>query len=365
MSTVRNDSPFYVKIAYFMVAIITTTYVLCIGSGIILPLLFSTIFAILLNPIVMFLQKKRVPRIIAILLVITVAMSLVAGLIFFLTKQVSLLSNMLPLLKTKSNIMAQQIIQWISWRFNVPAFKLQNWLHNAMNSAVTSTSSLLGQTLITITTTLITIFLIPIYMFMILFYKTLIMEFLGKVFNKSKHHNIEVILSESKSLIQSYLVGLLIESVIVSTLNIIALLIIGVDFAVLLGIIGGILNVIPYIGGIVAVLLPMIIALTTQSANAALWVLVAYAIVQFLDNNILMHYVVASKVKINALASIIVVLTGGAIWGIPGMFLSLPLTAIFKVIFDRIEDLKPFATLLGDTIPTKQNFFFKKPVVQK
>ncbi len=62
--------------------------------------------------------------------------------------------------------------------------------------------------------------------------------------------------------------------------------------------------------------------------------------------------IVASRVKINALVSIITVLAFGALWGIPGMFLSIPLTAIVKLIFDHIESLKPWGFLLGDDIPT-------------
>ena len=66
--------------------------------------------------------------------------------------------------------------------------------------------------------------------------------------------------------------------------------------------------------------------------------------------------------KINALISIIVVLVGNAIWGIPGMFLSIPITAIIKVIFDRIEPLEPFGFLLGDNQPdiTKQFFVVRR-----
>jgi predicted PurR-regulated permease PerM len=61
--------------------------------------------------------------------------------------------------------------------------------------------------------------------------------------------------------------------------------------------------------------------------------------------------VVASKVKLNALFSIIVVFIGNALWGVPGMFLSIPLLAIVKLICDQIEPLKPWGFLLGDTMP--------------
>src|SRR6185369_3265784 len=149
---------------------------------------------------------------------------------------------------------------------------------------------------------------------------------------KSQHAMVGEVLFTTKSLIQSYLSGLMIEMVIVAILNSIGLLIIGVDYAIVFGVIGAILNLIPYIGGIVAISLPMLMAFVTGTPISAFFVLIAYLIVQFIDNNYLVPVIVASKVKVNALVSIIVVLIGGTLWGVAGMFLSIPLTAIVKVI---------------------------------
>lgn len=360
MNAFKNEHPLYVKIAYFVVAAIGVGYILYIGSSVILPVLFSILFAILLNPIVNFLHHKRVPRVLAIILSIIVSMALIGGLIFFIVSQVSLLSNMLPEFKIQLNTFLQQTVQWISEYFNISVSKLEASLNKSLDDGVTNATSIIGQTIMSISSALIIVFIIPVYVFMLLYYKPLLLEFISKLFIKEKHENIEGILTDSKSMIQSYLMGLMIESFIVAVLNTIGLLIIGVEFAILLGILSGLLNIIPYIGGVVAVLLPMIIALTTQSAGAAGWVLLLFVVVQFFDNNIIMPYVVASKVKINALASIIAVLSGAAIWGVPGMFLSIPLIAIFKVIFDRVDSLKPYGFLIGDTIPTKQSSLFKK-----
>jgi predicted PurR-regulated permease PerM len=89
--------------------------------------------------------------------------------------------------------------------------------------------------------------------------------------------------------------------------------------------------------------------------------MIGYYIVQLIDNNYIVPYIVASKVKINALFSIIVVFIGNALWGIPGMFLSIPLIAIVKLIFDHIDSLKPWGFLLGDTMPSLLNI---KPIIQ-
>lgn len=359
MSNTDFEIPLYSRIAQFMVAIISIVFVLYIGAEIILPVLFSIFIAILLNPIVNYLQGKRIPRVLAISIVVLFCMLIIVGLFFFLVSQASLFSSMLPELKMQFKLISQQTISWISNHINISTDKIEEWLLKSIKEGASDVSLIVGQTIVNVSSALIIVFLIPIYVFLILYYEPLLLEFITKVFAKEKHQYIASILLDTKKLIQSYLVGLLIESAIISVLNIIGLLIIGVEFAVIIGIVGGLLNIIPYIGGVVAVIIPMAIALTTQSPSAALWVLLVYVIVQFIDNNILMPYVVSSKVKINALASIIVVLIGGAIWGVSGMFLSIPITAIFKVIFDRVESLKPFGALLGDTMPRRENTLFK------
>ena len=85
---------------------------------------------------------------------------------------------------------------------------------------------------------------------------------------------------------------------------------------------------------------------------------------QFFDNNLIMPKVVSSKVKINALITILGVLAGGLMAGVSGMFLSIPTIAILKIIFDRVEDLKPWGLLLGDEITRKKtiSLAFKKKV---
>jgi len=130
---------------------------------------------------------------------------------------------------------------------------------------------------------------------------------------------------------------------------------------------GAILNVLPFIGGILSVLLPLIIATITKDGfSTQVWIVLSYLAIQFIDNHFLVPYIVSSKVKINALISIIIVLLGGAVWGIAGMFLSIPFMGVLKIIFDRIPDLKPWGKLLGDEVPTKHkgevwNIIKRKP----
>ena len=128
-------------------------------------------------------------------------------------------------------------------------------------------------------------------------------------------------------------------------------MILGIEYALLLGVMSALLNVIPYIGGFIGVLLFILVALVTKSPVYILYVIAIYSTIQFMDNHYIVPKIVASKVKINALFAIVVVIAGNALWGIPGMFLSIPLLAIVKLICDNIETLKPWGFLLGDTMP--------------
>jgi predicted PurR-regulated permease PerM len=355
--------PTYAKLSLITMGTISLFYILYIGQDIIVPIIFATIIAILLNPVVNFLCNKGMNKVVAIILVLGIAIILIAALVDFIGMQVTLFSDSLPQLKHKFSAIFNDIINWVSQTFNVSKTKIHAWMDKTKVESMNNSSAVIGQTLGTISGVLILIFLLPVYVFMILFYKPLLLEFISMLFQHDKHPIVEEVLLETKTLIPSYLVGLLLEAALVATLNSVSLLIIGIDYAILIGIIGALLNIIPYIGGLIAIAIPMLLAIATKDPIDALWVLIAYMIVQFIDNNFFVPKIVASKVKVNALVSIVVVLIGGALWGVSGMFLSIPITAIIKVIFDRIEPLKPFGFLIGDNQPEigKGIFKFKTP----
>lgn len=359
--------PVYSKLAQVLLGIIAFFYILYIGQGIIIPLVFATILAILLNPVVNYLTRKKINRVLAILLAITGAIILIGGLGYFIVSQATMFSETLPQLKEKVLSLFQDLIVWVSQTFNVSTQKTGEWIAKLKTEGMSTGTTVIGQTLLTFGGIVVLLLLLPVYIFFILFYKPHLLEFIARLFQREKHTVVAEVLVETRTLIQSYLIGLLLEAAIVATLNSVGLLILGVQYAILIGIIGALLNVIPYIGGLIAIAIPMIIALATQSPATAFWVLVTYLIVQFIDNNFIVPRIVASKVKINGLVSIIVVFIGGTLWGISGMFLAIPLTAIIKVVFDRIEPLTPFGFLLGDTLPEigKVSFNFKIPVIKK
>lgn len=268
-------------------------------------------------------------------------------------------SETYPQLKQKFNVTSDQLLHWISGKFKIRHSKINIWIKETEAKAISNFA--IGEKLTEVGQSLIIGMLLPVYLFMILYYKPLLLEFIRKLFRSEYQIAVAEIFSNTKRIIQSYLVGLFFEMIIIAVLNSAGLLLLGIDYAIILGITGAILNIIPYIGGIIAIALPMIIAFVTKdSLTYPVLVFFVYIFIQFIDNHYIIPKIVASRVQINALISIIVVLIGGEIWGIPGMFISIPLTAIVKVIFDHIEPLKPWGFLLGNIVPTTQKFPFSK-----
>ena len=178
------------------------------------------------------------------------------------------------------------------------------------------------------------------------------MLFFAKLVRKEYHTQLKDILNQIKVAVKSYIIGLILEMIVVSILTTLGFMLIGLKYAILLGIITGILNLIPYIGILFAGVLSIVASLTgTPDLSIMLGVVVVNIVVQLIDNNILVPMIVSSKVEINAFVSIIGIIIGGAIAGISGMFLAIPLLAILKAIFDRIESLEPWGYLMGDHLP--------------
>ncbi len=341
--------PFYFRSTVTLFGIMLFIYMLFMLKGIMIPLAFSLMIAILLNPIVNKLQQKKVPKILAIIIALLLFVLFTAGLMVFISSQMVKFSANMPELKQKFSELFSQFQIWLRDDYSLSLDKQKQLLSEAGSDL----KPLMAQILGTVLGSLSVIVLLPVYIFLILFYKTLILNFLYEVFAERNSNQVGVVLQQTKSAIQSYMVGLLLEAIIVAALNSAALLILGVQYAILLGVIGAILNVLPYIGGIIAIALPIIIATITKDGfSTQIEILIAYMVIQFIDNNILVPRIVSSKVEINALVSIIIVLLGGAIWGLSGMFLSIPFIAVLKIIFDRVDGLKPWGKILGNEIPT-------------
>lgn len=271
------------------------------------------------------------------------------------------MANDFDTIKKNANSFLVEIHKFIKENFHVSIGEQKKYLDNVTKDSVKNGNATLGSALISITDLLVDCTIIPIYTFLFLLYKDHFILFLAKLISKENHAALKDILSQIKVSINNYIVSLLFEMIVVSVLTSLGLWIICVKYFILLGLITGILNLIPYIGILVAGIITILASLTgSAEINIILGILIVNIIVQLIDNNLLVPLIINSKVEINAFVSIIGIIVGGAAAGISGMFLAIPLLAMLKIIFDRIESMEPWGYLMGNHMPRKFTWRVRK-----
>lgn len=354
--------PFYVRLTFSLVSLIAMTYIFYMGKTVLIPILLSFLFSVLLLPMVHFFNAKlRFPHALAVSVTVILFVSFIIALLAFISYQISDIADDFEEIRKNINLFTTDIQRYIRTNFHVSLWEQRKYIEDVTLDSVKKGKETIGTTLISVTNTLLDITLIPIYTFLILLYRTHFILFLTKLFRKEHHPKLQEILTQIKISVHSYISGLIIEMIFVSILTSIGLYIIGVPYFILLGIITGLLNLIPYIGILIAGILTILSSLTgSPDLSIILGVVGVNVVVQIIDNNILVPLIINTKVQINALVSIIGIILGGGIAGIAGMFLAIPILAILKIIFDRIDTLEPWGYLMGDNLP--KNFIWKNKI---
>ncbi|HYI78361.1 MAG TPA: AI-2E family transporter, partial [Chryseolinea sp.] len=272
-----------------------------------------------------------------------------------------------PALRERVTEVSASFQKWLTTTLNISVPKQNQYLKDTVEGIKGEAPTIVGATFLSITEMISYLVLLPIYTFLIPYYRATIKVFFIRVFKNGDEERVHEILSKSGTIAQQYITGLLIETTIVFTLNTIGFLILGIKYAIFLALLAALLNLIPYVGMLVANIMCMVITLvTSENISDVLWVGIILAAVQFIDNNFGMPLIVGNKVRINALVTIIGVLVGGALCGIPGMFLAIPALAVLKVIFDNVSDLQPWGLLLGDEVESApKNTRFALPKLKR
>ncbi len=346
-SPLKQATPL-VNIAIAFLGLYALVQTLVILKEALIPFCLAIFFSIIMQPMVSNLNKRGLNRVLAITIPLIGILGVIIFLILWISSQFTLLLNTVPLFIEKWDVLVKEFTLWISNRFELSDLQTSTWMKQASSTFFNSGQSFLKPFLLSFGELLIWLLFIPVYTFMMLYYRPLLISVLFSQQANKGLLKVQEIYSSTNGIIRSYLQGLVLESAIVGGLNAIGLLIIGVDYAILLGVLGGALNVIPYVGGMVAVALPMLVVLATKPFIYALYVLLLYIVIQMLDNNLIMPKIVAFKVQVNGLVSVFVVVLGGMMWGVSGMFLSIPFSAILKVSLDHFQGYEAWGRLLGN-----------------
>jgi predicted PurR-regulated permease PerM len=328
-----------------MALLIAAAYLL---QDLLILLSFALVLALLLLPASKWMESKGLPRALAIFVAIVLTFALISSLLFVAGLQIMEFSSELPLFAKKSEKWVSSLQSFISSNFNISRRKQMLELSNELMSLLKNSGVIISTTFSTALHAITALILVPVFTFFFLFYRDFFEQFLQKVFPKTEGQVLTKVMEKTGSVVQGYLVGLLVVMLIVGVLNSIGFWWIGVEYPVFFGFLTGVLLLIPYIGIWMGALLPILLSLITLSPSHALAVVAWVAAAQFIEANFITPLVVGSKVSMNPMVAMLALLCGELLWGIPGLILALPLTAVMKVIFDSIPSLEPYGFLLGE-----------------
>jgi predicted PurR-regulated permease PerM len=329
--------------------IFKTLSILCIvgfliiwAQDVIIPFAFAAFFAVIILPIVRWLESKKFSTIWATSLVIVVFTGLLILFVWLLVEQLIALVNDLPDLQSRFDAFVLRSSGFLQ-EMGLSISDQNKILKEATNSLSTYAANVLVST----SNVVSLVIQVPIYIFLFLIYRDKFKLFFQTLFNSNKEM---VWKNEVETVLKGYVSGLAMVTIIVAILNSVGLAVLGIEHAIFFGVISGVLTVIPYVGIFIGAAFPVIVALITKdSAWSALGVIIVFSVVQFLEGNFITPKITGSKVSINALAAILALLIGSKLMGIAGMILAVPAIGVIKILIQYSEHLKPWAILLDDS----------------
>lgn len=355
----KNNRIVTAALLLVMISILITFLV--VAKNILIPLAIGVFFAYLLYPMVWRIERKGVHRGISILLVIFAVFVLIASAAIPFSIKLSNVTIDLSDIKEQFDAKTDTFQIVLENKLGINTRTMDSYLEEISGSILSSWQSTIGSIFSATTTTIFQLAILPVFVFFFLFYRTKTAYFILRLVGKDNKPLALRILREVSNVTTRYLGGIFIVVAIVAVLNSTGLLIIGVNHAVVLGVLAAVLNLIPYIGTFLGGLIPFLFVYfnVPDPLEPMIKVVLLFVIVQFIENNLLTPNIVGSSIKINPLAIIVSLLFANMVWGVAGMLIVVPALAILKVIMRNIDSLKPYAFLISDKGTKSHDIKFK------
>lgn len=341
-----------VAILLLVALAISLLYVL---RPLLVPLLYGVFIAMILYPFCSKLESKGLGRVSSIVLALLLLSILFSGLLILILYQYRLFMDDFPVIREKLKPLLLSLFTWVERYLGTKPQADGEWLKGIVNYSGINIGSFISTGINLAGNALFNLLIIPLYAALILNSRTKFKAALLMIAGGLYKDHMDHILVRSVKIYSKYIKGMALVYLIVGILNSIGLLLLGVKYAILFGMLTAVMTIIPYFGIIISSLLPISMAwISTNSIYYPLGVVFVFSLVQYLEANFIFPYVVGEKVNVNILASLISVIAGGLLWGVSGMVLFLPLTAILKIIADETEEWKVVSILLGNGVDQKE-----------
>jgi predicted PurR-regulated permease PerM len=348
---------FWTYYSSVLLAVILSTIVLYFARPVFMPLALAGVLSLVFMRPSGWMERKGVPRIITALLAGLFFVAVVAGVVLLINWYVHQFASDLPELEKRVSGVIGDDRQFLKeqWGLRVPGGSRGPGLMAAADAGK-MTTSVVGS----VVAVLVHLILIVVYMIMLLTMRAHIRAFLLRLVKPQNEPRMLLVMSRSVKVAQEYMYGMMIIIGFLWVMYGIGFSIIGVKYALFFAILCGILEIIPFVGNITGSTLTCVMALSQGGGmHMVLEILATYGIIQFVQFYIVSPLVMRAQVNLSPLFTIVVLIAGELLWGIPGMILAIPVLGMLKIVCDEVEFLQAFGFLLGRAKPKQRKFSFK------
>lgn len=328
----------YLQIVFF------SAILLYFGKTLFIPVFFGLLIAIVMYPILKWLEIHGLGKSLAITVCLLIVTILFAALLGLLVWQINVFRDDAPGILVKLENALQRFQQWLIETVGITTDIQNNWFEKFTESI----GSIVTTTVQTTANTLFILFLTPVYTALFMYHRKVFVQYLKLITPEKYQHEMDLIVKQTIDTYFNYIKGMILVYIIVGVLNTIGLFALGVDHALLFGMLCAIMTIVPYVGIFISASLPVsLIWLQTGNIWYPLGVVAVFSFVQYLEANVIFPKVVGKQLHVSTMAMLIAIIAGGIIWGVAGMVLFIPFVAILKIVTDNIEDWKPLNLLLS------------------
>jgi predicted PurR-regulated permease PerM len=320
--------------------------ILYIAKPVLMPLAIAGVLTMLFMPLSIWFEKRGFGKVWAAIICGLFFILIAIGIVALISSQFSTITDNLSLIKHNISNALNRLHQYLHNNLDILTSN-QNRTPDDQNGTghLSLTLTVVMGSLLKI---IIYIILILVYMILMLYYRTHFKNFILKLVPETQLAKTKKIIAQSAEVVQQYLLGLFIIIIMLWVMYGIGFSIVGIKNALFFAVLCGVLEIIPFVGNITGSILTSLMALSQGGGiGMVLGVLTTYAIVQFIQFYIVAPMIMGVKVKINPLFTIVIIIAGELLWGVPGMILAIPLLAITKIVFDNVEPLRPYGYLIG------------------
>jgi len=336
------------KILLFVILI---SIVLYFGRGFFVLISFAGLLAMLMTPVSNKLENRGVSRVISSLISVMIIVVIFSVVILLLAAQIGNIGKELPLILLRYEEIKLDIQRWVNDSLGVSSQQLRVHASDVFNNAGSFLTNFIKNTIAFIGS----LFVVLVFIFLFLMQRNKYENFVVMLYPEEKRNEAKEMIDRISQVAQQYLTGRLVAACIMGILFLIGFLIVGLKNSVILALIVAIMTIIPYVGALIGGLVPFFMSIIDGSFDQSIWVVIIILLVNLIDHYFIEPYVVGGSVNISPFFTIFVLILGGVVWGIVGIILFLPLSGILKIVFENVEGLEPYASLIGDQRDSSQH----------